>query len=160
MAPIYDNIPFQKYVKFWEDSLIMIGKDGWSTFSHLFFHPDGELCGVNDFFVKAPPPSSSLTQKWEWVAQATVISRNDWSSFKFLFFDPDGMLYGVHDGKLYKGQIHRILMRIGWKSLNLWEKADGPASTFFFLTVWESYMVSKMANFISGALQQIQAMTG
>ena len=87
VAPVYDNIPFQKYVKFWEDSLKMIGKEGWSTFSHLFFHPDGELCGVNDFFVKAPPPSSSLTQQWEWVAQATVISRKDWSSFKLLFFD-------------------------------------------------------------------------
>ena len=106
-----------------------IGETGWSLFSHLFFHPDGRLCGVQggkDFeaFEIAPPPPC---HDWDWVngathpdsnspflvknlaAKGTTLAIDDvkgalkFNAFEFLFFDPSGMFYGVTGGKLYKG---------------------------------------------------------
>lgn len=87
-----------------QKSLTEISGLGWERFSHLLFHPDGELCGVKDYFVKAAPPSD-LTLPWDWVTHATLVSRSGWKSFKFLFFDPDGKLYGVKDDQLYSGTL-------------------------------------------------------
>lgn len=103
--PLYNKIPFQNYTEDWKKSLVNIGELGWDRFSHLFFHPDGELCGVKDYFVKAPPPSSNTSLQWDWVTHATLVGRSGWESFKFLFFDPDGKLYGVKDNKLYSGTL-------------------------------------------------------
>ena len=77
------------------------GKESWTDFQFLFFHPNGTLYGVwNDKFYKGPPPERSSAA--DWIDQATLIGRNGWNFYKFLFFDPEGVLYGVHGGKFYK----------------------------------------------------------
>lgn len=99
----YHKIPCENYSKDWQSSMERIGESGWNEFQHLFFHPDGDLCGVArdaSQLVKAPTPSNPSTLQQDWCKHATTVSDN-MGNFKLLFFDPEGNLYGVKEDKLY-----------------------------------------------------------
>jgi len=132
---LYHKIPFESYTEHWQYSTIQIGYPGWKEFLFLFFHPDGDLCGVPKTgqsvgqLVKAPPPSFAYTHQQDWVDGATLVAlfNHKDPSLKFLFFDPEGTLYGVKDDKLYSGQLQsypcpfwldcaKLLGTSGWSS--------------------------------------------
>lgn len=142
-SAFYHKIPFENYTEDWKSSMIQIGESGWNEFYFLFFHPDGDLCGVPKggqyacHLVKAPSPSSSVTQQQEWVVNATLVARLnsevivvfELCLFQFLFFDPEGKLYGVIGDKLYSGPLQtnaqerwldsaKLLGTSGWSSFN------------------------------------------
>ena len=108
---LYHKIPFESYTEDWQNSIIQIGDYGWDKFSFLFFHPDGDLCGVQKELsggglVKAPPPSSPTTEAKEWLHNATLVAKlKSASDLRFLFFDPEGKLYGVFGTNLYSGPL-------------------------------------------------------
>ena len=103
----YHKIPCENYNKDWQSSMEKIGASGWNEFDHLFFHPDGDLYGVqrkSSQLKKAPPPSNPSALQQNWWANATLVSDN-MENFKLLFFDPEGNLYGDKDDKLYTGPL-------------------------------------------------------
>ena len=82
----YKRSPPQDENDSWLGSAQQIGSDGWDSFQHLFFHPDGTLYGVLDRqLYKGLPqtvPNQSPTDG------ATIIGSGGWEVFQFLFFDP------------------------------------------------------------------------
>ena len=135
---LYHKIPFESYNEDWHNSTKQIGYPGWQNFSFLFFHPDGDLCGVPKSgqsafkLVKAPPPSIAFTDQQDWVDGATSVALFNPEAFffNFLFFDPGGTLYGVEGDKLYSGQLQsntqglwldsaKLLGTSGWSSYDL-----------------------------------------
>lgn len=137
----YHKIPFENYTEDWKSSMIQIGESGWNEFYFLFFHPDGDLCGVPKGgqyafqLVKAPPPTSSATLQQDWVINAKLVNQHDggiqfWGrEVHFLFFDPEGKLYGVVEDQLYSRSLQsneqrllldsaKLLGTSGWSSFN------------------------------------------
>lgn len=119
--------------------MIQIGVSGRDEFFFLFFHPDGDLCGVQkggqyaSHLVKAPPPSSPITQAQDWLGNATLAALfNPVFMPQFLFFDPEGKLYGVLGTNLYSGPLQSSTQKKFLVSAKLLGKSEWNSFEFLF----------------------------
>lgn len=139
---LYHKIPFESYTEDWQNSIIQIGDRGWDGFSFLFFHPDGDLCGVIKTVIplmpafditylwKAPPPSSPQAQ--DWLEKAAVFVLSVIIDPQFLFFDPEGKLYGVFGTDLFSGPLQPSTQAVWFDSAKLLGKSEWNSFEFLF----------------------------